>query len=324
MPRQVDTAIALTAHAEPLPLLTAAGSWDGVISAYLIEVAQRTGSKRTPAEYQRHIDRFRTLICPDLSRATAAEVHTFGYAALPHRRRDGVTVEGTSPSPSTTIVRLAALRGLFDFARRHGLIERNPVDDVKRPRMHAAAPKGLSRAQVRALLDAIPNSPAGQRDRAVIVLMLLTGARREEALELRASSIREDDEGFLTFTTRVKGGRVRRRELPRPAYAAILEALHAQGVTLDEMAPDDPIFQLQSNSFYANLRRYAQRANLSNVTPHALRHSAAKLRRETGATIEEVQALLGHASIATTANYLRQLEGTRDPGWESAAAAIGL
>jgi integrase len=45
------------------------------------------------------------------------------------------------------------------------------------------------------------------------------------------------------------------------------------------------------------------------ISPHVLRHTA-KLRRQTGATIEQVASLLGHTSIATTAVYLRQLESS--------------
>ena len=61
-----------------------------------------------------------------------------------------------------------------------------------------------------------------------------------------------------------------------------------------------------------SLTRYVKKAKLGHVTPHALRHSAAKPRRETGASIEDVGTLLGHQNIATTARYLARLEGTID------------
>ena len=60
------------------------------------------------------------------------------------------------------------------------------------------------------------------------------------------------------------------------------------------------------------MARYGKKAKLGHIRPHALRHSAAKLRRETGASIEDVGALLGHRSIATTAWYLARLEGEQD------------
>ncbi len=73
-----------------------------------------------------------------------------------------------------------------------------------------------------------------------------------------------------------------------------------------------------------NLARYGKKAKLGDVTAHALRHSAAKLRRETGASIQDVGALLGHQNIATTARYLARLEVTQDHGWYSVAEMLGV
>ena len=77
-------------------------------------------------------------------------------------------------------------------------------------------------------------------------------------------------------------------------------------------------------TFYAYLRKYAKRAGLDGLKPHDLRHTAAKLRRNNGASIEDVGALLGHASIATTARYLARMEGEADHGWDGVAVALGV
>ena len=63
---------------------------------------------------------------------------------------------------------------------------------------------------------------------------------------------------------------------------------------------------------------------MGHVTPHALRHSAAKLRRETGSRIEDVGPLLGHQSIDTTTRYLARLEGGQDHGWIGVAEMLGV
>ena len=75
-----------------------------------------------------------------------------------------------------------------------------------------------------------------------------------------------------------------------------------------------------SQTFYAYLRKYAKRAGLNGLKPHDLRHAAAKLRRNSGASIEDVSALLGHRSIDTTATYLACMEGEEDNGWKGVAA----
>ena len=55
-----------------------------------------------------------------------------------------------------------------------------------------------------------------------------------------------------------------------------------------------------------------------------LRHTAAKLRRDVGESVEDVSAFLDHSSLAVTTTYLRRLEGQRDAAWVGVAEAIGV
>jgi integrase len=136
----------------------------------------------------------------------------------------------------------------------------------------------------------------------------------------------------LFYTYRGKGGRTGKRELPRPAFEAIELALTAWGKRLDEMSPEESMWRtdaiqgsgLTSGTFYANLRRYLRLAGLPSAGVHALRHSAAKLRRDAGESVEEVSRFLDHSSLAVTSVYLRRLERLEDPGWFKVAAALGL
>ncbi len=105
---------------------------------------------------------------------------------------------------------------------------------------------------------------------------------------------------------------------------AIERALHAQGTPLETLPDDAPLFAISSHGFYKNLKHYAAWAGLKDVTPHVLRHAAAKLRRDTGASIEAVGAFLGHRSLHTTSRYLARLEGEHDPGWKGVADALGM
>ncbi len=85
---------------------------------------------------------------------------------------------------------------------------------------------------------------------------------------------------------------------------------------------DARIFPISSQTLYENLRRYGRAIGVESLTVHTLRHTAAKLRRQSGASLEDVQAVLGHATVATTARYLARLEGTRDSGWQAAAQLL--
>ena len=297
--------------------------WAGIIGAWLAEVQQRTGSERTPVEYGRYIAHFAHRLDSfgrSLSEATTADAHAFAYAPLPDRRRNGEL--GKAPGPSAVNVRLAALRSLYDFARRVDVVTINPADGVKRPQLPQGTPKGLTPEQIRALLAGTPNTISGRRDRAIILTAVLTGLRRTELIGLRASAIGLDDSGTPMYTARTKGGKLRYRELPAPAWQAILTYLEANGRALDTLDDNDPIFPISSQTLYENLRRYGAAIGIDGLTVHTLRHTAAKLRRQAGASLEDVQAVLGHSNIVTTARYLARLEGTRDTGWQAAAALL--
>jgi len=151
---------------------------------------------------------------------------------------------------------------------------------------------------------------------------LLTGRRRAEIMGLRAGDLSRNKAIYYSY--RGKGGRVelRRRELPEPCFLAILEALRARGKDLPAMEPEERLFDVSAHGFYLNLQRYFRKAKLPPGGVHVLRHSAAKLRRDVGETVEEVSRFLDHANLAVTTTYLRRLEGEEDGGWRKVAALL--
>jgi integrase len=134
------------------------------------------------------------------------------------------------------------------------------------------------------------------------------------------------------YRYRGKGGKTGKRELPQPAYAAIVAALRAFGHDLATLPPEAPLWPatgrngaaLTSGTFYANLQRYFRQAGLPAAGVHIFRHSAAKLRRDAGESIEDVSRFLDHSSLAVTTTYLRRLEGQEDRAWAKVAEAIGV
>ena len=134
----------------------------------------------------------------------------------------------------------------------------------------------------------------------------------------------------LFYTYRGKSGKTGKRELPMPAYEAIVLALAAWGKDLATMWSDESVWPsaslergLTSGTFYGN-RRYLRKAALPLAGVHIFRHSAAKLRRDVGESIEDVSRFLDHSSLAVTTTYLRRLEGQEDRSWGPVAAATGV
>jgi integrase len=210
------------------------------------------------------------------------------------------------------------------------IVSSNPCDALERPRLQVSPPRGLTADDIRKLLAVIPETPVGLRDRAIILTLTLTGRRRAEVLNMTAGDLAHEDDR-VWYRSRGKGGKTGKRELPQPAYVAITAALSAFGRDIAAMPPDASLWpssagdrRVTSGTFYGNLRRYLKAAGLPLAGVHIFRHSAAKLRRDAGESIESVSRFLDHSSLQVTSIYLRRLEGEADTGWASVAEAIGL
>jgi len=145
------------------------------------------------------------------------------------------------------------------------------------------------------------------RDKAILELLFSTGMRVSELVSLS----RDIDLSRGEFAVRGKGDKVRVVFLSDAAKKAIKKYLDKRGDT------DDALFvQLGKNAKSANdlrlttrsierlVKHYAMKAGISKkVTPHIIRHSFATDLLENGADLRSVQALLGHANIATTQVY---------------------
>ena len=296
-----------------------AGRWDQAIYAFLAEKERRSGSMRTVRAYSGMLYRFFGTLGKPPDQVTATEV--FGYA-------HGTGLSGKKPSSVTIGARIACLSSFYRFLIRMSLVSANPCDQLERPKATPAPPRGLTASDIKKLLDVIPDNPVGLRDR---LSLTLTGRRRAEVLNLKAGDLIQDGEAIF-YTYRGKGGKQGKRELPQPAYQAIQVALAAFGKDFATMQPHESLWPssndndrgITSGTFYGNLRRYFRAAGLPPSGVHIFRHSAAKLRREAGESIEEVSRFLDHSSLAVTSVYLRRLEGDRDTAWQRVAETIGV
>ena len=201
---------------------------------------------------------------------------------------------------------------------------------MERPKPRPSAPSGLSASQVQSLLEVIPDSVKGRRDLAIVLTLVLTGRRRSEVINLTAGDV-AFDESAAFYRYLGKGGVRGRRELPGPALSAIRRSLRDIGKDLSAMHPAESLWQagagppgVSSATFYNRFRTYLRLAGLPPSGVHVLRHSAAKLRRDVGESIESVSHFLDHSSLAVTTTYLRRLEGQRDSAWQGVASVLGL
>jgi site-specific recombinase XerD len=296
--------------------------WEQSIYAFLAEKERRSGSGRTVQAYSRMLYHFFGSLGKTPNEVLSQDVFVYAH---------NVGLSGRKPSSVTVAARIACLSSFYRFLIRMEMVTANPCDKLERPRATPASPRGLAAADIQRLLAVIPNSPVGLRDRAIVLVLTLTGRRRSEVLGLKAGNLSPEG-GAVYYTYRGKGGKQGKRELPQPAFQAIRVALAAFAKDLTTMRPDESLWPsscngsrgITSGTFYGNLKRYFKAAGLRPAGVHIFRHSAAKLRRDAGESVEQVSRFLDHSSLAVTTVYLRRLEGDRDTTWEHVAEAIGL
>ena len=303
-----------------------AEGWERSLMAFLAEKERRSGSRRTVESYSRMLQHFFGRLGKPPDQVTSQEVFVWAY---------GKGLSGKEPSAVTIGARMACLSSFYRFLIRMEIVSSNPCDALERPKVQESPPRGLSAHEIQRLLAVIPETKTGLRDRAIILTLTLTGRRRTEVLSLKQEDIAVDGE-TVYYSYRGKGGKRAKRELPRPAFDAIVASLNAWSKSLETMEPSESLWPtdhagraeqglgVTGGTFYANLRRYLTAAGLPLAGVHIFRHSAAKLRRDAGESIEDVSRFLDHSSLQVTTTYLRRLEGQEDKSWQKVAEAIGV
>lgn len=311
-------------------------SLDELIGAWLDEIKGLSGSRESDAKYTATMRDFQALLAAGgltlaSDPATVAMVAQ-GYAG---RRLDG----SRDVANTTYNQRLGILSSFYRFAIQHRYSGPNPISMVRRRRVQQyAGAHALDEATVGAKLAAISRDTlAGKRDYALVALALMTGRRREELRTFTWGQIeRRGQRGDeLLITWRAKGGKLIHDllESGHPHTLALLDWLAAfygsADGDLDALTPETPIFvtlhrgyrgQMLSSRAIAGI--FQQRLGVSKV--HTTRHTFATSLEKQGARVSEIQARLGHASLATTSRYLSSLTSDRNPYAEGLARALGI
>jgi len=214
--------------------------------------------------------------------------------------------EGLSPRSITRTV--SSVRGFTKFLVLDGWRESDPGAQIRTPKFGSRLPSVLSRDDVERLLAAPDlTKPRGKRDAAMLELLYSSGLRVSELCSLRLNSVQEDPPILV-----VRGKGDKERLVPVGEFALkalklyLLEARPAldKGMSSPWLFVGRPGKPMTREGFWKKLKKLALVAGVSTkVSPHTLRHSFATHLLEGGADLRSVQAMLGHADIATTEIY---------------------
>jgi integrase/recombinase XerD len=209
--------------------------------------------------------------------------------------------------PRTLARHIAAIRGLYRFARASGRIVDDPAGLLEAPRPPRRLPRALSRADAEAVVEAAGGpAPQDLRDRAILELLYGSGLRAAEVVGLRVADL--DLHGQF-LVCQGKGSRQRLVPVGAKARGALRAYLDHGRTTLLRGGDPGVLFvsrrgrPLSRQGLWILVRGHARRVGVRRAFPHALRHSFASHLLQGGADLRSVQALLGHADIGTTEIY---------------------
>ncbi len=271
-------------------------------STYLRD--ERRVSPHTVRAYEREVAAFAAFCRAELNlkgpqEATPGALRAF-LAHLYSRRLARASIQRA----------LAAVRTYFRFLQRENVVASNPARALVGPRAASTLPDVLTAPETASLLEVLPDTAAGRRDRAALELLYGAGLRAAELVGLELDDI---DLHRRLVRVRGKGGKERVVPFGRAAAAALAAYLPERAGwrgKARERDAGEPLFinqrggRLSDRSLRRILDQAVRRAaTVRRVHPHTLRHSFATHLLEAGMDLRAIQELLGHASLATTQKY---------------------
>lgn len=262
----------------------------------LMEFIERTYlpyARANKKSWQTDVSLLRTHLLPQFGPVMMSEVSKLQVAEFVSRLR-------ATKKPSTVNRILILFRFIYNQAIRWEVpgLTHNPTAACPLLRDNARKERFLSKEETARLYDSVCESESPVL-RHVIALLILTGARKGEALTARWTDF--DLAHRIWRVPMSKSGRPRHIPLSDGALA-VLERIPNQGLADGYLFPS-PSTGKPYTSIFGAWDRARQRAKLQDVRIHDLRHSFASMLVNQGRSLYEVQQILGHHQIKTTQRY---------------------
>jgi integrase/recombinase XerC len=262
---------------------------------------ERQASVHTLRAYQNELGRFAEYLGPEIRWKDIDHVFLRGFLSSLHSQR---------LSKVSVARALAAVRSMYKWLAREGVVQQNPAKLVSSPKLPKKLPRVPTMEEMNGLLNSeLPEIAAfPERDRAIFELLYGCGLRNSELVGIELNDIEESNGVIL-----VRGKGKKQRYVPLEGAAN--EALQAyrparQKLLLETKKTTRRLFinqrggPLTSRSVGRIVKQIAVAKGLPpDIHPHTLRHAFGTHMLTEGADLRAIQELLGHERLSTTQKY---------------------
>lgn len=266
--------------------------------------AEREASPRTVETYRMALDNYTAFLkdCCDNMKTEDADsdiVRNWIEDMMEHGYK-----------PATILKQLSAVKSLYRYALRKGIITKDPANNVTGPKKEKTLPAFIKEAEANRLFDELPwkyDNIKDVRARTLLLLLYSTGIRRAEVVALR-----DKDINLVNSEMKVTGKRRKQRVIPLTRetldavklYMEMRDRETPKTEDTEEFFVNDKGKGMTPNAVYYIVKHYLSLVTTQKKrSPHVLRHSFATAMLNHDAKLGSVQKLLGHESIMTTEIY---------------------
>ncbi len=212
-------------------------------------------------------------------------------------------------APASAVRHLNSLRAFWAYLRDESRVQADPFVRISIPNLPSRPPRALSAHEAQSLLDTAEQQRCvfnAFRDKAILSLLIFTGLRRNEILQLRLHDL--DLNAATVIVLSGKGAKARIVPLCEGPQDAVRDwaELRPTDCGHDRVFTSKWGAPLSKNGLMSCLQRAVAKSGIraDGVTLHTLRHTFATLMLKGGCDLYSLQQLLGHSRLDTTAQYL--------------------
>lgn len=202
---------------------------------------------------------------------------------------------------------ITVLNSMYTFFLNEKMIEKNPCENIKLPKLEKRLPKYLTEEEIDSLLNIPIKTPYDSRNKAMLELLYATGLRVSELIHLKLTDVNLEDDFVRVIG---KGSKERIVPIGDIAIYYLKKYLEEDRPILLKRKVSEYIFinslgnPISRQGFFKVIKKECLEKGIKkDVSPHVLRHSFATHLLNHGADLRSIQDLLGHSDISTTQIY---------------------